>query len=227
MKRILTVVTIILIASATTLISQPQLDKANDLLKQKKPAEAITVCQSYIKTSPKDENGWLILAKACLQIGMLDSAENSAKKAVDLDDEMLDGYAILGQAQIAKKNFQDAAATARMGLSKIKKKNPKYPPLLVVLGQSLLATGSPSEALVSAAEAKEIDPKYAEAYEVMGDAYAAQNVSAMAFDSYEKSLEIDTTQSRVLYKLAKNYTKERQYTDAARIYSRIDRKSVV
>jgi tetratricopeptide (TPR) repeat protein len=221
MKRIIAVITILIITVAANLIAQPQLDKAKDLLKQNKAAEAIAVCQSIIKTSPRDENAWLILAKACQQLNMLDSAENAAKKVVEIDDEMLEGYAVLGQVQIAKKKFQEAGLTANSGLSKIKKKLPKYPALLVVQAQSLLAAGNADEALVAAASAKEIDPNYTVAYETMGDAYSMQKVYPMAANNYEKSLEIDSLQVQVLYKLASTYVTDKKYTDAAKVYLRL------
>lgn len=221
MKRILSVIILILVTASASLFSQPQLDKAKELVKQKKFTEAITVCQAYLQSSQKDENAWLLLAKALHQIGMLDSAENAAKKVVQLDDEMLEGYTVLAQVQLEKKNVQGAYATAKAGLKMIGKKQPKYPPLLVVLGQVLLATDSADAALIVASEAKELDPKNAAAYEVIGDAYVKQKVAPMAISSYENSLEVDSLQPRVLYKLANAYTKERQYTEAVREYIRI------
>jgi predicted Zn-dependent protease len=86
MKRILLVVILIIVTTAASLLSQPQLEKAKELVKQKKFTDAITVCQAYLQSSQRDENAWLILAKAFQHISMLDSAENAAKKVVQLDD---------------------------------------------------------------------------------------------------------------------------------------------
>jgi tetratricopeptide (TPR) repeat protein len=220
MKRILSVALAIFIVATTTVISQP-LDKAKDLMKQKKYNEAIIACQIYLQSSARDENGWLILAKAYQQAGILDSAEIAAKKVVLLDDEMMEGYTILAQVQLTKKKAQDAYATAKAGLKMTKRKQSKYPPLLVVLGQSLMAIDSADAALVAAAEAKELDPQNAAAYEVMGDAYLKQKVAPMAISSYEKSLEIDSLQPGVLYKIANTQKSEHQYTKAAEVYVQI------
>jgi len=221
MKRTLWIATVMLIAATTTVISQTQLDKAKDLLKQKKFSEAITDCQIYLQSSPRDENGWLVLAKAYQQVQSFDSAESSVKKAIQLDDEMMEGYTVLGQIQLAKKNAKDAYATAKAGLKMTKRGGTKYPPLLVVLGQSLIALDSADAALVASTEAKELDPQNANAYEVMGDAYNKQKVTPMAVGNYEKSLEIDSLQPGVLYKLANTHKNERQYTKAAEVYVRI------
>ena len=220
MKRILSVALAIFIVATTTVISQP-LDKAKDLMKQKKYNEAIIACQMYLQSSTRDENGWLILAKAYQQAGILDSAEIAAKKVVLLDDEMMEGYTVLAQVQLTKKKAQDAYATAKAGLKMTKRKQSKYPPLLVVLGQSLIAIDSADAALVAAAEAKELDPQNAAAFEVMGDAYLKQKVAPMAISSYEKSLEIDSLQPGVLYKIANTQKSEHQYTKAAEVYVRI------
>jgi tetratricopeptide (TPR) repeat protein len=221
MKRILSVATIILIAATTTVISQTQLDKAKDLLKQKKFSEAIADCQIYLQSSPRDENGWLVLAKAFQQVQSFDSAESSVRKALQLDDEMMEGYTLLGQVQLVKKNAKEAYASAKAGLKMTKRKESKYPPLLIVLGQSLIALDSADAALVASSEAKELDPQNANAYEVMGDAYNKQKVTPMAVSNYEKSLEIDSLQPGVLYKLANTHKNERQYTKAAEVYVRI------
>ena len=221
MKRILSVATVLLIAATTTVISQPMLEKARELLNQNKYGDAITACQNYLQSNPRDEKGWLLLAEVCLRTGSLDSAEIAAKKAVQVEDEMMEGYTVLAQIQLAKKNAPDAYATAKAGLKMTKKKQSKYPPLLVVLGQSLIALDSADAALVASAEAKELDPQNAAAYEVMGDAYLKQKVSPMAISSYEKSLEIDSLQASVLYKIANSYKNERQYTRAAEVYVRI------
>jgi tetratricopeptide (TPR) repeat protein len=221
MKHILSIVVLILVTATTSILSQPQLDKSRDLIKQKNFTEAVTVCKAYIQSNQNDENAWLILAEAFQQAGLLDSAENAAKKVIQLDDEMLEGYTILAKVRLAKKDIQGAYSTAKAGLKTIGKKQQKFPPLLVVLGQTLLATDSADAALVVASEAKEIDTKNTTAYEVIGDAYVKQRVTPMAISSYEKSLEIDSLQPQVLYKLANAYIMERQYTEAAHVYIRI------
>ena len=221
MKRILSITTVLLLAAMTSVVGQQLLDKAKDLMKQKKYDEVIPVCQSYLLSSPRDENGWLVLAKAYQQTQKLDSAEIAAKKAIQLEDEMMDAYTTLAQVQLAKKNAHDAYATAKTGIKMTPRKESKYPPLLVVLGQTLLALDSADAALVASSEAKELDPQNATAYEVMGDAYLKQKVAPMAVSSYEKSLEIDSMQPGILYKIANSHKNERLYTKAAEVYVRI------
>jgi tetratricopeptide (TPR) repeat protein len=221
MKRILLVLILVLVTSVVPLLSQSQVDKAKELIKEKKNAEAIALCQAYLQSNQKDEEAWLVLAKAFQQTGMIDSAENAAMKVIQLDDDMLEGYAVLSQVQLEKKDVQGSYASAMAGMKMIKKKQAKNPLLLVALGQALIALDSADAALVAASEAKELEPQNAAAYEVVGDAYVKQKVAPMAINSYEKSVEIDSSQTRVLYKLANTYKADRKYTDAARVYVRI------
>jgi tetratricopeptide (TPR) repeat protein len=221
MKRILSVATIILLVAAAPLFSQPQLEKAKELMKQKKYSEVVTVLQSYLPSSPKDEKAWFLLAQAFRQDGKLDDAEKAAQKTVQLDDEMLDAYTLLAEIQFEKKNIKDAYETAQAGLKTINKRQPKYPPLLVILGKSLLEMDSVDAALVAASLARELDPKNVSAYEVMGDVYVKQKVTPMAISSYQAGLEVDSLQTRILYKLATTFTKDRDYTNAARVYVKI------
>jgi tetratricopeptide (TPR) repeat protein len=205
------------------LLSQSQLEKAKELLNQKKSAEAIAVCQSYLQSNPRDENGWLILAKAHQQAGDLNTAENAAKKSLDLDDEIMEGYTVLAQIQLAKERWNDACTTARSGLKLTPKGQSKYQPLLIELAWSLLAADSTDAALIAASEARELNPNNPTTYEIIGIAYLRQKQSQpiMAAINFTKSLEIDPKQPRVLHGLADAYIKDRKYTEAAQTYIRI------
>jgi len=221
MKRILLVVAALLLTASTALFAQGDLDKIKALLDQKLYREAIAASKTYLDANPREAKGWQYLAQACWKIRNLDSAEMAAKNCLQYDDEAYDGYVTLIDVQLAKNQVADAYATARKGLRMGARNQPKYPPLLVAFGETLIAQDSADAALIAGSQARELDPNNPGAYEVMGDAYAKQKVAPMAVDSYEKSLQIDSTQTRVLYKLANTYTADRRYTPAARVYSRI------
>jgi tetratricopeptide (TPR) repeat protein len=221
MKRIFFLLIAIFIIPTTALICQTKLDKVKELLTQKKSAEAIAACQSYLQSNARDENAWLLLAKAQQQAGDLNAAENAAKKSIDLDDELMEGYTTLSQIQLEKKNWRDAYNTAHAGLKMIPPKEPKYVPLLIELALSLLTGDSADAALITASEAREIDPNNPVAYEIIGKAYLRQNQHVMAVSNFKKSLEIDPQQIRVLFELADAYTKGRQYTEAAETWIEI------
>jgi tetratricopeptide (TPR) repeat protein len=221
MKLKFSIIIVITSIAISTLLGQTKLDKIKEMIKQKQFNDAVIACQIYLQSNTRDENGWLLLAKTYQQYGKLDSAETAAKKAIDVEDEMMEGYTVLSNIQRAMKKPLEAISTARAGLKMTRKKQPEYPPLLVELAWSLSAADSADAAQVAAAKAKESDPQNPAPYEIMGDAYAKQKVAPMAISSYEKSLELDSTQLRVHYKLANTYKSERQYTQAALVFSRI------
>lgn len=221
MKRILSGVLLGLSIAAVSSFGQPQLEKARELIKQNNSTEAITLLQTYIQSSQKDEKAWFLLAQAFRQSGKLDDAENAAKRVIQLDDQMMEAYTLQAEVQFEKKNYQDAYATAKAGIAETRKNQPRYPPLLVILGRTLIQLDSADVALIAASEAKELDPKNIAAYEVIGDAYVKQKVMPMAINSYENALEIDSLQPNILYKLANTHIKERQYPEAARVYVKI------
>ena len=220
MKRLLFVVLVILLGTMY-LSSQTLLDKGNELFKQKDYKEAAAQCLKYLTDKPKDELGWVLLAKTMEKLGNLDSAEHAGQRAIQLDDELMEGYTILAYVQYLKKQCMPAYNTALSGLKMTRRKQPKYPPLLVVYGQALMCLDSADAAQIAASEAKVLDPMNPTAYEVIGDSYAKQGVTPMAIMNYEKSIEVDSMQPDVLYKLANTYKADRQYTEAARIYSKI------
>jgi tetratricopeptide (TPR) repeat protein len=221
MKRFFFITLLGLFIGSLAWSQQTKVDYAKDLLKKNKPQEAISVLQSLLSASPKDENLWLLLAKSYQKTGNLDSAELAAQKTVMLEDEMSEAYLVLSQVQLAKNKSQDAYNTAKTGL-RIKKKQ-DYAPLWVQLGKSLLANNSADSALVAFSRGRELNPSDAESYAGLGDTYLKlpQPVFPMAIDQYEKSLQVDSTRADVLYKLANTYVKDRQYTEAARTYVRL------
>ncbi len=221
MRRSFFFLVIALFASLSIIYSQPRLDKIKELISQNSTNDALAACLSYVQSNTRDENGWLLLAKIYKQIGKLDSAEIAAKKSVNIEDDFMEGYAVLANIQRAMNKNLEAVATARAGLKKTKKRQPEYPPLLVELGWGLLNINSIDEAQVAAFKAKELVPNNFEVYEILGDAYTKQKVTPMAISNYDKALEIDSSQYRILYKLAEIYKSEREYTSAAQVYSKI------
>ena len=221
MKRIFFGTLLGLLIASLAWSQQTKVDYVKELLKNGKPKEAITVLQPLILASPRDENLWLLLATSYQHAGNLDSAELAAQKTVEIEDDMSEAYLILSQVQLAKNKLPNAYTTAKAGL-RIKKKQ-DYEPLWMQLGKTLIAMDSADAALIAFSKARELDPTDAASYAGLGDAYLKlpQPVFPMAIDQYEKSLEIDSTRADILYKLAATYAKDRQYTEAAKVYVRL------
>ena len=200
--------------------AQTKYDKGQALFDQKKYAEAAAAFREVLAESPKDDQAWYLLGTAFEQLGWHDSTITAEKKALDLNDELLDAYVVLAQAQLALNNGTDALQTINTCM-KILKKQKDYPPLILQLAKAQFATGHTDTSLVSFAKYGEEVPGDYRAYEGEGDVYAKQGVAPMAIMQYEKALALDSTQISIIYKLANTYMSDRQYTEAGRVYNKV------
>ena len=200
--------------------AQTKYDKGQAFFDQKKYAEAVSAFREVISASPKDDQAWYLLGAAFELLGQHDSSVAAEKKALDLNEDLLDAYVALAQAQLALNNGTDAMQTINTCM-KILKKQKEYPPLILQLAKAQFATGQIDLALVSFAKYGEQVPGDYRAYEGEGDVYAKQGVAPMAITQYEKSLELDSTQISIIYKLGNTYMSDRQYTEAARVFNKV------
>ncbi|HVN49088.1 MAG TPA: tetratricopeptide repeat protein [Bacteroidota bacterium] len=221
MKRILFITILGLFIGSLAWSQQSQVDHAKELLKNNNPQEAISILKPLLTASPKDETLWLLLAQSYLKTGNLDSAQLAAQKTVELEDDMSEAYLVLSQIQLAKQNMSDAYKTAKKGLSLKKKQD--YEPLWLQLGKTLIAMDSADASLIAFSKARELDAADVDSYAGIGDSYLklSQPVYPMAIDQYEKALQIDSTRADIFYRLATVYAKDRQYTEAAKIYAHL------
>jgi tetratricopeptide (TPR) repeat protein len=209
----------LLFTFVTASYAQTKYDQSESLLKNKQYKEALDAIQVILNADPKDEHAWYLSAKAHYEIGQLDQAEEAAKKAIELDDQLFDAYVVLSDVQLSKQKPLDAYNTITAGMRLLKKKT--FPLFSLQLGKIYLQLDSATAALVSFTKYAEDCPNDYRGYEGKGDAYALENLNPLAIAQYEKALEIDSAQTGVLLKLARTLVKERQYTEAGKVYNRI------
>lgn len=210
---------LLLIAWIITAQAQTKYDKGEAFLAKKQYKEALAAFRTLVNESPRDERAWYLLAKTYFAIGQIDSAEMAAHKAIEIDDELFDAYIVLSDALLAKNQPLEAYTAIKNAQKLLKKK--EFPLFSLQLGKAYLQLDSSNAALVAFSKFAEDFPNDYRGYEGKGDAYAKQNLNPMAIMQYEKALELDSAQTEVLYKLAKTYLKERQYTEAGKTYQRI------
>lgn len=199
---------------AGALFAQAQLDDGKNLFREKKYREAVESFRLATQLYPREPQGWYWLAKSFLATGLADSAEITAARSKQLDDDNLDVYLVLSNAQLKLKKNADAYATVRAGL-KVKKNHPEFVAQLAI---AQLGMDSVDAAIRTATLSKELGPTNSGNYEVLGDAYAKQGLTQIALGQYEKSLELDSNQSRLMEKMATAYQKERRYPEAVKMY---------
>jgi len=197
--------------------AQDKLETGKNLLKSGKAKEAVVVLKTVNPADLKYTDAMVELAKAYLAVGKPDSAEISAKIALDKNDKNPEVYIILSRAYIEQKKKPEVYAILKKGLKSVK----NNPALLTQLGYTHLLHDSTDLAIVDFSRAKEVDPKFALAYEGLGDVYSKLQGDAIATMQYEEAVKLDSTKEELLYKLAKVLMKERRYTEAARAYNMI------
>jgi tetratricopeptide (TPR) repeat protein len=196
------------------LFAQSQLEDGKALFRDKKYREAVQSFHVATQLYPREPQGWYWLAKSFSALGIADSTEISAARSKQLDDDNLDVYILLSNAQLKLKKNADAYATVRAGL-KIKKNHPAFVAQLAIVQLNM---DSVDAAIRTATLSKELGPTNPTNYEVLGDAYAKQGLTQIALSQYEKSLELDSSQSSLMEKMATAYQKERRYPEAVKMY---------
>lgn len=198
----------------------PQVTKAQQLLRQDKPQEAIVELRQAVSVNPRNFEAWLLLGEAFLRTNQPDSALFAGRKARDIEGKNPAGYVLTSRAEAAKKDFKAAYASVRNGLKSSRSNNSD---LLVQQGLLHLALDSTSQAKISFSQAKEANPQNAKAYEGLGEAWMREGSPGMAIRQMETYIQYDSSDAELMEKLANTLKKERRYTEAARWYNRVVR----
>jgi len=198
----------------------PQVVKAQQLLSQDKPQEAIVELRQAVKVNPRNYEAWLLLGEAFLLTNQADSALFAGRQARAIDGRNTAGYVITSRAEATKKDFKAAYNSIRNGLKSSRSNNSA---LLVQQGLLHMAMDSSQQAMISFAQAKEADPKNAKAYAGLGDVYMKLGSPGMAILQMETYIKYDSSDAELMEKLANTLKKERRYTEAAKWYNRVVR----
>ncbi len=200
--------------------AQPQLTKAQQLMSENKPQEAITELRQAVAVNPKNLEAWTLLGEAFLRTNQPDSALYAGRQARDIDGRNPAGYVITSRAEAVKKDFKAAYASIRNGLKSVRSNKA---PLLTQQGMLHLAMDSTNQAMISFSQAKEADPKNAPAYAGLGETWMKLGNPGMAILQMETYAKLDSSDAELMERLANTLEKERRYTEAAKWYNRVVR----
>ncbi len=217
MKRVFTLVTVLLSMMVLIAHSEDKLATGKTLLKEGKICQAIAMLSKVVEQSPRNIEALQWLGKAYLQAGKPDSAEIMGNNILLVDGKNVEGYRLVLKAQTMQKKIAEAYATYRKG-SKDTKNNPA---LLIELGYLHLVADSVHKAEVAFSRALQSLPKDPDIYRGLGEVYEKMGAEPVAMMKYEQSLEYDSVQVDLRMKLASMYLKERRYNDAAKMYMAI------
>ncbi len=181
-------------ASGTVAAAQPSVDPAvvayNEgaaLANEGKTAEAIAKFDAALAAKPNFTPAMIALAKTHLKSKNYPKAIDAAKKALEIDDEDTDMWAVLYNAYTAT---GDKAAAAEA-----QKRLPANAGQLFNDAAKLINAGKDTEAEKLLKQAVAADDKLARAYYELGMIYVRANKSADAKTNLSKYLELEPTGS--------------------------------
>jgi len=126
------------------------------------------------------------LARAAMELDLLDEAEQAFRSALRLDRSLAPAYVGLGRVSMGKKNFQTAEKLLQQALS-----FREAPSTYCLLGSTQLDLGKTEDARQSFTRALTLDPAYEEAYYNLGVTHRDDD-DKEAERLFRKAIELDT-----------------------------------
>jgi tetratricopeptide (TPR) repeat protein len=144
---------------------------------------AIAKFNEAVAAKPDLTAGWMALAKANLRANQYQKAVDAAKKALEVDPDDADMWAILQKAYTGLGDKANAAIA--------EKKAPANPTTLFNQAARLINEGKDGEAEGALKRAVEADAKFAQAWYELGMVYVRSSKNADAREALSKYLELE------------------------------------
>lgn len=182
-------------------------------------AEAIQCLRNAESGDPKSHRIQYMYGDVFLRSGQPDSAIVHLRRCVDLRDDYVDGFRLLGEA-LGQKNEYVGSIEAYQQAIKIERRNPTFATSLG-LGRAFARADSFKLASLWISKAIELDPKQIDPYVELGDVYVRNRVYILAKEQYAQALLLQPNSIPVRTKLAQSYLKAAEYDSAVAEYNRI------
>ncbi|MGA9117063.1 MAG: tetratricopeptide repeat protein [Bacteroidota bacterium] len=180
-------------------------------------ASAVAAFTDAVRAGQKPSEANYHLGAIALARGRLQDALRFLEEAVRIDDDNVEALKGLADAHLRAKNPAEGLRVLRVAA----KAAPKDCGVTVLYGLVLLASDSTDAALVQLTRGKECAPEDPAVYEGLGDAYLRQNVLVLGISNYQKAVELDPRNVELRYRLARAFEKNKQYTDAVKVYDEV------
>jgi len=161
---------------------------ARSMLEEGKHAEAGEFLRSAIPQAPPQESLYLLLAEAEGGLAHLDLATDAVKKGVEVLPKSVALWVRLGELDIARQAWPDAASAFAHALAL----TPTAVDVLLRAGFVAERLGHPNEALALYDRAAESDPKNVSAWTSRGLALIATGRPTDAVTSFDRALALDS-----------------------------------
>jgi tetratricopeptide (TPR) repeat protein len=162
------------------------LDRANQLLDQRRYAEARTALEQAVRAYPDSDWAWLLSGKAALKQNDPAAAERALRKALKLTPDSVEAWFHLGITLFAKKDLRGAGECFRKATERKPDAQAYY-----LLGHCLAPQGDEGGAIEAFRKALRYQPNYAQAHLDLGTLLAkrGQNADALLHLGYAVQLD--------------------------------------
>ena len=171
--------------------------KCDELIEQQKFDDAIKACLSLTKAYPNSAVLNINLGKCYFELGQIEQAISSYKKATECQPKWEIGFALLGHMYSSQGNVDEAIAAYKKVLSL----KPDCVDAYFNLGVTLRKQGKLDEAIEAYTQALAIKPDYAHCYNNTGNALKEQGNLEEAIEAYNKALAIKPDYSEAYYNM--------------------------
>jgi len=142
-------------------------NRVQQLLADRRLADAAPLIQRIVRDDPKFPEGWLLLGRWYLLNNHLPQAEQAVRHHLQLEPKSVNGLFQLGMVQMQQQHFPDAADS----FAQATRLKPDFGPGFYNLGFVLFRLGRKSEAVLPLREAIRHNPEHFESYLLLADLY--------------------------------------------------------
>lgn len=171
---------------------QAELSRADELLRQDRVAEAVSLLQRTVRTYPDSDWGWYLLGKALNRRQEWEASEQALRRAAQLAPGAPEVQFYLGVALYHRRDYH-AAAAAFQRATELK---PSYDLAHFNLGHCRDLAGDPAGADAALQAALRCNPELVEAHAARADLLIRQRRSAEAFAHLQKALQLKPAEPR-------------------------------
>ncbi|HEY3176655.1 MAG TPA: tetratricopeptide repeat protein [Candidatus Polarisedimenticolia bacterium] len=165
------------------------LDRAKELLNDRKPAEAIAPAREAVAAEPNNAEAHRWLGGALLQVENMAEAEPELKKALELDPNTTGANFDMGMLYVKKGRLMQA-------IPHFEKEHELYPEALAIhqnLGKLYIDTKQYDKAVAMFESAIQINPENVEYYGSLAEAYKGMGNAEKEMETYKRMGAADPT----------------------------------
>ncbi len=178
--------------------TQSMLNRAQLLLEQNRLSEAREIYRKICVQEHKNDAAWMMLGNLNGALGDIVEAEKCCRNAIELNPQMVNAHANLGNALMAQNRFTEAASSFLEATDL----QPDLAPAWFMLGKAKYRLGLWLDAEVAFRKAVEFNPAWTEACLLLGNVLQFMGRFHEAVQQYEILIQNQVDHSEAYYRLA-------------------------